>query len=137
MHPTEAVLRSTIDRWLDDSESDVEYAELVEGRWAVRMRQMTRDATTVYFDAGPRSLRAEAYVLPPPTSGVDRIHAYLLRRNESAWRCFYAIDRDGAIYLRGRLAAHHVEPEELDFLLGEIYDAIETSFRTLLRLSAR
>lgn len=137
MVSTDAVLRSAIDRWLADPESDVEYAELVEGRWAVRMRQAVRDATTVYFDPGPRSLRAEAYVLPPPESGVESIHTYLLRRNESSWRCFFAIDRDGAIYLRGRLSADHVDHLELDHLLGEIYDSVETTFRTLLRLSAR
>jgi hypothetical protein len=42
--------------WLEDPDSSVEYAEEVECRWAVRMRQEVRDATTVWFDVGERSL---------------------------------------------------------------------------------
>ena len=58
------VLEHRIDGWLADPESSVEYAEEVEGRWAVRMRQEARDATTVWFTIGQRSVEYEAYVLP-------------------------------------------------------------------------
>jgi hypothetical protein len=54
------VLEQRISLWLEDPESSVEYAEEVEERWAVRMRQETRDATTVWFDVGERSLTFEA-----------------------------------------------------------------------------
>lgn len=133
---TETLLVDAIGRWLHDEGSDVEYAEKVDARWAVRMRQQVRQATTVWFDAGPRSLRAEAYVLPPPERNVGEIHRFLLRKNESMWRCSFSIDRHGAIFLRGRLAADHLDHDEMDLLLGEIYDAVETNFRTLLRLAA-
>lgn len=136
MSNNEALLRLAIERWLTDPESDVEYAEKLDGRWAVRMRQQAREATTVWFEPGPRSLRAEAYVLPPPARNAGRIHAFLLRRNETMWRCSFSIDRHGAVFLRGRLATGHVTLDELDLLLGEIYDTVESSFRTLLRLTA-
>jgi hypothetical protein len=84
------VLEQRIRDWLDDPSSSVEYAEEVEGRWAVRMRQETRDATTVWFDVGERSLWYEAYVLPA-TEGDRDLLAQALHRNEKGWRAFFAL----------------------------------------------
>jgi hypothetical protein len=48
------------------------------------------------------------------------------------WRAHYALDQEGGLVLRGRLAEPHVTDLELDLALGEIYDAIEVGFRPLL-----
>jgi hypothetical protein len=127
------ILTTRITAWLDDPESDVEYAEEVEGRWAVRMRQLTRDATTVWFHAQERSLTYEAYVLPVP-DGRTAVYQQALSRNGRAWRVFFALDGEGGLVLRGRLPAARVTHDELDFVLGEIYEMVEVSFRPLLRL---
>lgn len=127
-----AVLEERIRLWIDDPDSTVEYAEEVEGRWAVRMRQETRDATTVWFDIGERSLMFEAYVLPEPVAPAD-VHRQALLRNQRAWRCFFATDEENAIVLRGRLAAATVTIEELDRVLGEVYETIELAFRPMVR----
>ncbi|HEU4895331.1 MAG TPA: YbjN domain-containing protein [Acidimicrobiia bacterium] len=127
-----SVLEERIRIWLGDPESSVEYAEEVEGRWAVRMSQETRDATTVWFDIGERSLMFEAYVLPEPPV-ADEVHRQALVRNQRAWRCFFAIDHEGAIVLRGRVAADEVTLDELDRVLGELYETIELAFRPMLR----
>ena len=126
------VLEHRIRLWLDDEESSVEYAEEVEGRWAVRMRQETRDATTVWFDVGERSLSFEAYVLPEPVAPAE-VHRQAMVRNARAWRCFFAADAENAIVLRGRLPAERVSVEELDRVLGEIYETIELAFRPMVR----
>lgn len=126
------VLEERIRLWLDDDEGSVEYAEEVEGRWAVRMRQETRDATTVWFTVGERSLEFEAYVLPEPLA-PEEVHRQALLRNARAWRCFFATDAENAIVLRGRLAADLVTVEELDRVLGEVYETIELSFRPMVR----
>ena len=126
------VLEERIRLWVDDPTSSVEYAEEVEGRWAVRMRQDVRDATTVWFDVGERSLRFEAYVLPAPME-PDEVHRQALVRNARAWRCFFAVDDEGAIVLRGRLAADRVTLDELDRVLGEVFETIEVAFRPMLR----
>ena len=125
------ILEQRISAWLDDAESDVEYAELVEGRWAVRMRQQTRDATTVWFDVGQRSLSYEAYVLPVP-EGSTGVYHEALTRNARGWRAYFALDSEGGLVLRGRLAAEAVTMAELDLVLGEIYDMVEMSFRSLV-----
>jgi hypothetical protein len=127
------VLTARITAWLDDPESDVEYAEEVEGRWAVRMRQLTRDATTVWFHPLERSLIYEAYVLPIP-DGTTAVYQQALNRNGRAWRVFFALDGEGGLVLRGRLPAQRVTHDELDLVLGEIYEMVEVSFRPLLRL---
>jgi hypothetical protein len=126
------ILEDRIRLWLEDEESSVEYAEEVEGRWAVRMRQEVRDATTVWFDIGERSLEFEAYVLPAPAAAPE-VHRQALVRNARSWRCFFAVDAEQAIVLRGRLAADSVTLDELDRVLGEIYETIEIAFRPMVR----
>jgi hypothetical protein len=126
------VLEHRIDGWLADPGSSVEYAEEVEGRWAVRMRQEARDATTVWFKIGQRSIEYEAYVLPA-TEGSSELFEQALQRNMRAWRAYFALDQEGGLVLRGRLAEAHLTDLELDLALGEIYDAIEVAFRPMLR----
>lgn len=126
------ILERRIRLWLDDEEGSVEYAEEVEGRWAVRMRQETRDATTVWFDVGERSLEFEAYVLPEPRAPAE-VHRLALKRNAGAWRCFFSLDAENAVVLRGRLASDRVTLDELDRVLGEVYESIELAFRPMLR----
>ena len=125
-------LEERIRLWLADQEGSVEYAEEVEGRWAVRMLQEARDATTVWFTVGERSLEFEAYVLPEPRAPAE-VHHLALKRNARAWRCFFALDAENALVLRGRLAAERVDVEELDRLLGEIYETVELAFRPMVR----
>lgn len=131
--PADDILATTIAGWVADSDSDVEYSELVEGRWAVRMAQQTRDFTTVWFTARERTVRYEAYVLPGPPENLAEVYRQLLFRNQQAWRVHFSIDHDGGILLAGRIAVEHVTPRELDYVLAEIYQAIEVSFRPLLR----
>ncbi len=126
------VLEARIESWLGDPESSVEYAEQVEGRWAVRMRQETRDATTVWFDVGDRSLELEAYLMPAADGG-EELYRQALARNMRCWRVFFALDREGGLVLRGRLPAASVTDHELDLALGEVYETIEVAFRPLLR----
>lgn len=128
------VLEQRISLWLDDSGSSVEYAEEVEGRWAVRMRQEVRDATTVWFEVGERSLSVEAYVLPGPDQ-PGPAHRLALVRNRKSWRVFFAVDEEGALVLRGRLPADRVTLEELDRVLGEIYEMVEVSFRGFIEVA--
>ncbi len=126
------ILEERIRLWVEDPSSSVEYAEEVDRRWAVRMRQDVRDATTVWFDVGERSLQFEAYMMPAPPSPGE-VHRQALVRNARAWRCFFAVDAEGAIVVRGRLAADRVTLEELDRVLGELFETIEIAFRPMVR----
>jgi hypothetical protein len=125
------VLAATIARWVDDPAADVVYAEMVEGRWAVRMRQRVRDATTVWFWLGERSLIAEAYVLPPPPIETET-YRQALARNHRSFRTNFALDGEGALVLRSRTPVEWITETELDYLLAEFYETIELSFRGLV-----
>ncbi len=126
------ILDERIRLWLEDPDSSVVYSEELEGRIAVRMRQQARDATTVWFDVGERSLRFDAYFMPAPPSPVEP-HRQALVRNMASWRAFFAVDHEGALVVRGRLPADRVTLEELDFVLGEIYDLVEVAFPPMIR----
>ncbi len=131
------ILVEAISSWVDDPESDVEYSEKVDDRWAVRMRQSVRSATTVWWTVGDRSVIAEAYVLPAPPANQVNVYRLCLLRNHRMWRCHFALDREGALVLTGRLAAAEVNPHSLDLLLGEMYEAVELSFRPLAMMAFR
>lgn len=126
-----ALVAARLQAWVEDPDSDAEYAEEVEGRWALRMRQTVRDATTVWFWIGDRSVIAEAYVLPPPTNQADAYRQALLR-NARSFRVAFALDGEGALILRARLPIERLTDEELDYLLAEVYDTVEVSFRPLI-----
>lgn len=136
-HAASAILTATIDSWVADPESDVVYAEWVPnappegGRWAVRMLQQVREATTVWFWVGERSLVAEAYVVPAPEV-AEPVYRQALIRNGRSFRVNFALDAEGALVLRSRLPVERVSAEELSYLLAEIYETIELSFRPML-----
>ncbi len=119
--------------WVDDPDSDVVAAELVEGRWAVRMAQQTRDFTTVWVTPGDLTVAFEAYVLPPPPRRVEEVYRHLLFRNHRAWRVHFAIDRDGEIYLFGRVDVSQATEDTLQYVFAEIYGLVDLSFRPLVR----
>lgn len=126
------ILDERIRLWIEDPDSAVEYSEELEGRIAVRMTQRARDATTVWFEVLERSLTFEAYFMPdPPNRG--EVHRQALNRNLGSWRAFFAVDKEGALVIRGRLAKDHVTLEELDLVLGEIYQYVEVAFRPMIR----
>lgn len=131
------LLVSMIHRWVEDPSSAVVYAEEVDGRWAVRMTHTVRDATTVWWEQGQRTLRLEAYVGPVPQHAAEEAYRLALVRNRDSWRCHFALDREGGIVIRGRIANEDVDEDTLDALLGECYDLVERTFPLLVRLYRR
>lgn len=129
------LLWESIDHWIADDESSVEYAEQVDGRIAVRMRQEAREASTVWWTPGQRSLTAELFVIPAPESNQESVYRLALDRNRATFRVHYALARDGGIVLRARLPNEDVSAVILDSVLGELYDQVEMSFRSLLRIA--
>jgi len=121
-------------RLVADEASDVVNAEEYEGRWAVRMAQQVRDFTTVWFEVGERTVGFEAYVLPNPPRGHQEIYRQLLTRNQRLWRAHFSIDRDRDLFLVGRVALAEWSEGVFDEVLGTIYEAVELSFRAMVRV---
>ena len=128
-----ALLARVVGEWVADPDSDVVYAEEVEGRLAVRMRQQVREATTVWFEVGDFSLLAEAYVIPSPAR-AESAYRQALIRNGRGFRVNFALDHEGALVLRARIPIERVTATELSYVLAEIYETIEVHFRRLAGL---
>jgi hypothetical protein len=129
------ILWDSVERWIADDESSVEYAEQVDDQIAVRMRHDAREASTVWWSPGQRSLTAELFVIPEPQTNHQSVYRLALDRNRSTFRVHYALARDGGIVLRSRLANESVSVELLDLVLGELYDQVEMTFRPLVRMA--
>jgi len=126
------LVTAVTDRWRDDPESDVVWADDHEGRRGVRMRQTVRDFTTVWFGVGDRTLTVEAYVLPSPPFHREEVFRQALARNGATRRVNFALDREGDLVLRARLPIEEVTDHELDLVLGEVYDMVEVAFPGLV-----
>lgn len=125
MWPAE-VLAQVIDRWVRDPDSDVVYAEQVEGRWATRLRQTVREFTTVWWDMGHRSLCYSAYLLPLLEPVVSEMCRLALVYNQKATRVWLSVDpREEALLLTGWLDRWQVTSSELELILGDLYQSVE------------
>ncbi len=131
------LLSEIFEAWVTDPDSDVVAAELVEGRWAVRMAQQTRDFTTVWVTPGDRTVGFEAYFLPPPPAGVEETYRLLLTRNTRTWRSHFCLDLGGEIYIRGRMGIVDLTEEALQYVFAEIYELVDLTFRPVLRTAFR
>jgi hypothetical protein len=128
-------LVALIDAWVADPDGDVVYAEEVDGRWATRLRQECREATTIWWDVRQRTVTAEAYVLPAPATNHAEVYRLCLIRNASALRVSFALDGEEAIVLRARVPVEQATAEVLDQVLAEIHQQVELSFRPLVRMA--
>ena len=127
------VLEATTTAWVEDPESDVVWAGEYEGRWGIRMAQQTRDFTTVWFEAGELTLGYEAYLLPAPPKNREEVYRQCLARNWNSFRAHVAIDRQGDLYVVGRMPASEVSSNTLDEAVGAVYALVDLSFRPLIR----
>jgi hypothetical protein len=106
-------------------------------RWYVRFTCDGRDATTIYFDLHERTLRYEVYFLPLPDPPASRgeIYDYVLRRNHTMYGARFSIGPDGDLYLVGRTALEHLTVDELDRIIGVLYELTERWFQPVVQLA--
>jgi hypothetical protein len=93
--------------------------------------------TNTMLTIGEHSVRVEAFVCRKPDENHEGVYRYLLRRNRRLYGVAYTIDNIGDIYLIGQVALEAVTPDEIDRLLGQILEAVEQDFNTLLELGFR
>jgi hypothetical protein len=108
-------------------------------RWYVRFGCDGRDAATIYFDLHQRTLRYELYFLPAPDdeSRLPALHAWLLRRNHDLYGARFSLGRDGDVYLTGRIALEHLTTDELDRVIGVLYELTERWFQAAVTIAYR
>lgn len=93
--------------------------------------------TNTILTIGEHSLRVEAFVCRKPDENHEGVYRFLLKRNRRLYGVAYTLDNTGDIYLVGRMALASVTAEEIDRVLGQVLEAVDTDFNTLLELGFR
>ena len=93
--------------------------------------------TNTILSIGEHSVRVEAFVCRKPDENHEGVYKFLLRRNRRLYGVAYTLDNIGDIYLVGQIALESVTPEEIDRVLGQVLEAVDHDFNTLLELGFR
>lgn len=104
------------------------------GRFLVALPGTRRLQTPTWLIVSRHALLVGAFVCRRPDQGHEQVYRHLLLRNQRLYGVHYAIDTAGDIHLVGRIGLHAVTPDELDRLLGQVLDAADGDFNTLLEL---
>lgn len=90
--------------------------------------------TNTILSVGEHSVRIEAFVCRKPDENHAGVYRFLLKRNRRLYGVAYTLDNVGDIYLVGRMALASVTAEEIDRVLGQVLEAVDFDFNTLLEL---
>lgn len=95
--------------------------------------------TTVLLTIGRHGVRVEAFVCRRPDENHEACYRYLLKRNRRLYGVAYTIDNVGDVYLVGRVSADALGGkgqgrDEIDRILGQVLEAADGDFNTLLEL---
>jgi hypothetical protein len=117
---------------LEDAELEWESPE--PGNFVVKLPGTRKLSTTVSLLVGRHSLSLNAFVIRHPDENEPGVHRWLLERNLKLYGVSYAVDHLGDVYVTARLPLASVTPDEIDRLLGQVLEAADGAFNTLLEL---
>ncbi|MFK4112175.1 YbjN domain-containing protein [Streptomyces sp. NPDC002176] len=134
MADTEATERAarTVEDALKDAE--LEWENPGPGSYVVTLPGTAKLSTTVSLLVGRHTLSVNAFVIRHPDENEAGVHRWLLERNLKLYGASYAVDTHGDVYVTARVPLAAVTPEEIDRLLGQILEAADGAFNTLLEL---
>jgi hypothetical protein len=121
-----------VEAFLKDAELEWESPE--PAHYVVKLPGTRKLSTTVSLIVGRHSLSLNAFVIRHPDENEPAVHRWLLERNLKLYGISYAIDPLGDIYVTAKLPLAAITPDELDRLLGQVLEAADGSFNTLLEL---
>jgi hypothetical protein len=90
--------------------------------------------TNTLLSIGEHSVRVESFVCRRPDENHEAVYRFLLKRNRRLYGVAYTLDNIGDIYLIGRIALDRVNDDEIDRVLGQVLEAVNNDFNTLLEL---
>src|ERR1700728_893182 len=93
--------------------------------------------TNTILSIGEHSVRVEAFVCRKPDENHEGVYRFLLRRTRRLYGVSYTLDNVGDIYLVGRMSLASVDADEIDRVLGQVLEAVDSDFNTLLELGFR
>ncbi|CAN5166564.1 YbjN domain-containing protein [soil metagenome] len=135
-----ASVQSVIEAALDDRELVYNRHEGAHGGLPgliVELPGERKLKTNTILSIGEHSVRVEAFVCRQPDENFEGVYKYLLKRNRRLYGVAYTLDNTGDIYLVGRMALESVTADEIDRVLGQVLEAVDQDFNTLLELGFR
>jgi hypothetical protein len=127
-----AELHRVIAGALDDA--GVDYDRREQGSFLITLPGTAKLQTACWVLVGVHGVLVEAFVCRRPDEAFEDVYRYLLQRNARLYGVHYTLDKAGDIYLIGRLAHHAVTADELDRVLGQVVEAADGDFNTLLEI---
>jgi hypothetical protein len=115
-------------------ERELSYERKGAGAYFVTLPGDKKLRTNCWLVAGQHSFVVEAFVCRRPDEEHERVYRFMLRRNAKLYGVSYTLDESGDIYLLGRIGLDAVTADELDTLLGQVVEAADGDFNTLLEL---
>jgi hypothetical protein len=115
-------------------DAELEWESPEPGNYVVKLPGTRKLSTTVSLLVGRHSLSLNAFVIRHPDENEAGVHRWLLERNLKLYGVSYAVDRLGDIYVTARLPLSCVTPDEIDRLLGQVLEAADGAFNSLLEL---
>ena len=116
------------------AELEVEHDRRGQGQFLVTLPGTRRLSTPTWLVVREQALFVQAFVCRRPDEDHEVVYRFLLQRNARLYGVHYALDRIGDIHLIGRLGLHAVTTAELDRVLGQVLEAADGDFNTLLEL---
>ncbi|GAA2776934.1 YbjN domain-containing protein [Streptomyces rameus] len=115
-------------------DAELEWESPGPGNYVVKLPGTRKLSTTVSFLVGRHSLSLNAFVIRHPDENEPGVHRWLLERNLKLYGVSYAVDHLGDIYVTARLPLASVTPDTVDRILGQVLEAADGAFNTLLEL---
>ncbi|MFD4603353.1 YbjN domain-containing protein [Streptomyces sp. NPDC058464] len=115
-------------------DAELEWESPESGTYVVQLPGTRKLKTTVSLRVGRHSLSLNAFVIRHPDENEPAVHRWLLERNLKLYGVSYAVDRLGDVYVTARLPLSSVTVPDLDRLLGQVLEAADGAFNTLLEL---
>jgi hypothetical protein len=116
------------------NEAGLQHEHREPGSFLLTLPGTNRLQTSCWVLVGQHGVLIEAFVCRRPDEAQGDVYRWLLRRNARLYGVHYALDKVGDIYLVGRLGRHAVTTDELDRVLGQVAEAADGDFNTLLEL---
>jgi hypothetical protein len=115
-------------------EAGLSYEHREPGSFLITLPGSAKLQTTCWVLVGAHGVLVEAFVCRRPDEAHEDVYRWLLQRNARLYGVHYTLDKAGDIYLIGRFSHHGVTAEELDRVLGQVVEAADGDFNTLLEL---
>lgn len=116
------------------TELDVDHQRRDRGQFLVTLPGTKRLQTSAWLLVREHALFVQAFVCRRPDEGHEEVYRFLLQRNARLYGVSYALDRVGDIHLIGRVPFAAVSASQIDRVLGQILEAADGDFNTLLEL---